>query len=122
MNQQLFSYNQELQPMIRELLQTKELMKDFIDSDEQCQEHVGFVKDAQEVLKSIIEESERGAELLEKIKDLENDIKLATKAAVKGTQYKAADFKNYSVARAKQSVQKVKDKGELFGQLDSELE
>lgn len=121
MNQQLFSYNQEIQPIIREILQQKELLKDFVDSDEECIQHAGFVKEAQEDLKSIILKSERGAELLEKIKDLEKDLKLATKAAVRGTKYKAADFKGYSVARAKASVEKVTAKGELFSELEKEL-
>ncbi len=121
MNQQLVAYNQEIQPYIRDLMQQKELLKDHIESDEQCVEHAGYVKDAQETLKSIIAESERGAELLDKIKEIENDIKQAVKAAAKNTPYTPAELKAYMVARAKASVSKVVDKGALFGELEQEI-
>lgn len=121
MNQQLVEYNKEIQPLIRDLIKQKELLKDFVESDEQCIEHASYVKDAQEVLKSIIEESEDGKEILQKIKDIDNDIKQAVKGAARGTPYKAAELKAYFMARAKQSVEKVVDKGDLFETLEKEL-
>lgn len=118
----LTEYNKEIQPKIRNLLQQKELLKDFIDSDEECQELVQEVNDASKALKSAVEKSERGAELLEAIKAIELDIKLAIKAAARGTEYKAAELKAFMFARAKESVDKVVDKGELFDELKKELE
>ena len=121
MNQQLFSYNQEIQVIIRNILQAKDLLKDHIETDNEIQVHKQYVKDAQDALKDVIKDSERGKELLDEIKDLENDLKLAVKGAVAGTQYKAPDFKGYSIARAKASVDKLKDKSELYQEFEKEL-
>lgn len=116
----LVEYNREIQPLIRKLLEKKEALKDWAKEDGEAQSMRDIIKSDQEALKSYIEETE--SKLVREIKDLENDIKLAVKACAKGTQYKPADIKAYMMARAKDSVEKVVEKAELFQQLESELE
>lgn len=118
-NLTLLSYAQEIGPKMRKLIELNDALKEWKAEDEQVQEYMREIKDVQEALKGHIEDKE--SNLLREISDLNVDIKLAVKAAAKGTQYKPAELKAYFAARAKESVGKVVEKGELFQQLDSEL-
>lgn len=120
MDNKLVEYNKEIQPMIRKLLEKKEALKDWAKDDPQVQEFVQEIKSVQESMKDFIEDKE--ATLVREIKDLDKDIKLAIKAAAKGTSYKPADLQAYMMARVKDNVEKVVVKAELFQQLESELE
>lgn len=115
----LMSYSQEIAPQIRELIDAKDVLKSVLEEDLEIIKAQEAVKDAQQSLKDMIED--RHSTLVREIKDLETDIKLAVKAAAKGTDYSPTELKAFFVARAKASVDKVVQKGELFTQLESEL-
>lgn len=115
----LIEYSREIGPKIRKLMELNEALKEWKSEDEYVQELLQEIKNLQENLKSHIEDKE--ANLVREINDLNTDIKLAVKAAAKNTQYKPAELKAYFVARAKESVAKVVDKGELFAQLEIEI-
>ena len=115
----LLSYSKEIQPNIRKLLEKKDALNEWKKEDEHVQDCLREIKELQENLKAHVEDKE--SVLVREIADLEIDIKLAIKAAVKGTNYKAPDLKDYLFARAKESVAKVIDKGDLFAELDKEL-
>lgn len=113
------SYNQEIIPKFLALGTAKEILKDRMSTDEYVQECLQEIKGMQENIKSHLEENE--PELTREIKDLSVDIGLAVKAAAKGTAYKVPELKAYFAARAKQSVSKVVEKGEVFAELEKEL-
>lgn len=115
----LIEYNQEIAPKIRELLEAKEVLKEQLALDTEVVRVQDEIKAEQQVLKDMIED--RHPNVVREIKDLETDIKLALKAMAKGSDYKPAELKAFMMARAKESVAKVVDKGALFEQLDSEL-
>lgn len=115
----LIEYNKEIQPKIRKLLELNEALKEWKAEDEEVQRILEDIKESQAILKSYVEDKE--SSLIREINDLTTDIKLAVKAAAKGTNYKPAELKAFFTARAKESVEKVVSKGELFAQLDLEL-
>lgn len=115
----LIEYSREIGPKIRELLRKKEILGEWKKDDEQVAEYQQEIKNMQETLKGYIEDSE--SDLVREIQALETDIKLAVKAASKGTAYKAPDLKAFLFARAKENVDKTVEKGELFVQLTQEL-
>lgn len=119
MSTTLLSYNQEIVPQFISLGTKKEILKEFMADDEYVQECLGQIKEMQENIKAHVEDKE--PELVREIKDLETDIKLAVSAAAKGTAYKPAELKGFFAARAKQSVEKVVGKGELFSELSKEI-
>lgn len=116
----LQEYNREIQPKLRKLLELNDALKEWKAEDEEVQRMLDDIKESQAILKSYVEDKE--SNLIREINDLNTDIKLAVKAAAKGTQFKPAELKSYFVARAKESVGKVIDKGDMFAQLDKELE
>lgn len=120
MDNKLVEYNKEIQPLIRKLLEKKEELKEWAKEYTEVQDYVIEIKRLQEEMKAFIADKE--ATLVREIADLENDIKLAVRAAAKGTAYKPAELRAFMTARAKDSVEKVVSKGELFQQLESELE
>ncbi len=114
-------YNQELAPKVREILLKKDILKEWKTTDEEC---LAFAEELEEVnarYKAYVEKAE--ADLLREIKDLETDLKEGLKgmAKVSNGEYKPAELKAFLVARAKETVEKVKDKGELFADLEKEL-
>lgn len=115
----LIEYSREISPKIRELLEAKEVLKEQLEIDTEVVRIQNEIKESQQQLKGLIED--RHPNVVREIKALETDIKLALKAAAKGSDYKPAELKGYFVARAKESVEKVVSKGELFVQLESEL-
>ncbi len=115
----LISYSQEIQPLIRALLQKQETLKEWAAEDSEVLKQKEAIKESQEILKQYIESKE--SELVQEINALSTDIKLACKAAAKGSPYKAADLKAFFTARAKEAVDKVVDKGDLFFTLNKEL-
>lgn len=119
MSATLLSYNQEIIPKFLALATAKEILKDRMDGDQIVQDYLQDIKALQEDIKVYLEDKE--PELVREIKDLNTDIGLACKAAAKGTTYKPAELKAFFAARAKQSVSKVIDKGDLFCELDKEL-
>lgn len=118
----LVEYSRNIAPIIRDLNHQKELLADFKASDEKYLELAAEVKALQDAMKEYLKKSDDGAEILEKIKDLNNDLKLAVKAAARGTEYKAAKLKQFFVARSKEEgVVKVIVKGCYFDALDNLL-
>lgn len=115
----LIEYSREIGPKIRKLLELNEALKEWKAEDKTVQGYLEDIKEARASLKSYVEDTESG--LIREINDLNTDIKLAIKAAAKGTNYKPAELKSFMVARAKESVEKVVGKGELFAELDKEL-
>lgn len=115
----LMSYNQEIVPKFIALNTAKQILKEGIADDTTVQKIQQEIKDLQESVKAYIEDKE--SELVREIKDLETDIKLAVAAAAKGTPYKNAELKAFFAARAKQSVEKVVGRGELFSELEKEI-
>lgn len=119
MSETLISYSREVVPMFIALNTAKQILKEGLADDKTVQDKLAEIKVLQEEIKDYVAGKEE--ELLREIKDLETDIKLACKGAARGTAFKAADLKGFFQARAKQSVEKVVDKGQLFEELDKEL-
>ncbi|MGZ8888071.1 MAG: hypothetical protein ACXW1D_00780 [Halobacteriota archaeon] len=119
MNHTLVEYSREIAPKIRTMLRKKEILNEWKKEDATVQEQQEEIKDLQEALKSYIEETE--SDIVREIESLETDIKLAVKAAAKGTEYKAAELKAFFMARAKEKVEDVVEKGAKFAKLEQEL-
>lgn len=118
----LIQYSREIAPMIRDLNDAKEVLKEFVETDAQAIKMKEAIKEAQEELAKYLEDHERASNMLRDVKDLTKDIGLAVKAAAKGSAYKPAELKTYFMARAKENgVEKVKEKAELFNDLEIEL-
>jgi negative regulator of replication initiation len=115
----LVQYSQEIAPKVRKLLELKDTLKEGVKDDAKVIELKEEIADINAQIKQHIEDNE--SQLVREIKDLETDIKLAIKAAAKGTDYKPAELKGFFEARAKEKVADVVDKGALFEQLESEL-
>lgn len=115
----LISYSQEIGPMLRKQFELQDALKEWKAEDTEAQRLKNDIKDAQEALKKYVEDTE--GNLVKEIADLALDVKLALKGAAKGSNYKPAELKAFFTARAKESVEKVVSKGELFQQLESEL-
>lgn len=115
----LAEYNQEIQPKLRSMFKKQEILKEWAADDEQVQEYKREIKALQEVLKSYIEEVE--SELTREINDIKTDVKLAVKAAAKSSGYKAAELNAYFNARAKDKVDDVLHKADLFTRLHDEI-
>ena len=119
----LVEYSKEIAPMIRSLNELKASLKDFKDGNEEAQALAQAIKDAQQALKDFLETNEESSEILTKIKELENDVKQACRGAANGTNYKAAELKAFFTTRSKEDgVEKVKEKGVLFTELEEALE
>lgn len=119
MSTTLLSYNQEIVPLFTQLAESKALLKEKVDVDTVVQDFQAQIKEMQEAIKEHLED--KYSEIVREIKDLETDIKLAVKGAARGTNFKAAELKSFFQARAKQSVEKVVGRGELFSQLEKEI-
>lgn len=115
----LITYSQEIGPMLRKQFELQDALKEWKAVDAEAQRLQNDIKDAQEALKKYVEDTE--GNLVKEITDLALDVKLALNGAAKGTNYKPAELKAFFTARARESVAKVVDKGELFAQLDAEL-
>lgn len=115
----LQSYNQEIQPQIRKLIEKQEALKEWAAENSEVLKYKTEIKELQEKMKAFIEDTE--TELIREIKDLSVDIKLAIKAASKGSAYKPAELKAYMFARAKAKVEDALDKAELYQALNEEL-
>ena len=115
----LTSYNQEIQPKLRKLFELQDALKEWAAEDQQVNVFKSMIADIQKEMKQYIEDKE--SNLVREINDLNTDVKLAVKAAAKGTAYKPAELMAYMKARAKESVEKVVGKGELFAELDKEF-
>ena len=122
-NTTLIAYSQEIAPMIRAVAYQKELLKDFKDTDAKAVALAEAIKEAQQALKDYLDENDESKAIITSIKELETDLKEAIKGAAKGTDYKPAELKGYSIARSKDDgVVKVVDKGELFSELNGMLQ
>ena len=82
-NQTLVSYNQELQPKIRKLLELKDALNEWKKEDQHVQEVLGEIKELQDNLKQHIEDKE--SELLREIKDIE--IERLNRKAIKDQEH-----------------------------------
>ncbi len=118
----LIEYSREVMPLIRTIAQKKELMADFKASDEAYLKLLASVKEAQEACKEYLTKNDDYVAMVEETKEFEKELKLAVKAAARGTAYKPAELKAFFIARNKEEgVVKVICKGELFTTLDGEL-
>lgn len=115
----LQTYAQEVLPNLRSLDTKTQILKEWAADDVFLNEKKAEIKAIQEEMKKYVEDKE--AELVREIKDLKTDIGLAVKAMVKGTEFKAAQMKQYLTARAKEKVEDVLEKAELFEQLEEVL-
>lgn len=115
-------YSKELAPTIRKVIELKDLLKEFKETNEQYIEHQGYVKEAGGVLKGILEDNTESAAILEEISELTKDLKEGFAAAAKGTEFSPAEVGAYLQARAKEDgVSKVVTKGNVFTELDEML-
>lgn len=122
-NKTIVAYAQEISPRIREIEKKKELLKDFIDSDEEAQQNIEYVTEAKNCLKDYLQTHERFIELTDQIKELEKENKEALKAIAGVSNFKPTQWKGFLKARNKdKGVVKVIDKGVLFADMDDTLE
>ena len=121
-NEQLRSYNQEIQPKLRELQDMKDELKDYLDSHEKVLELRDNIKIEQAALASFLETEDTVKQLNADIKELSKEITLAIKGAARGTEYKPKQLKAYFVDRAKDKVVPLVDKGKLYEDLNNEID
>jgi hypothetical protein len=133
--QALIEYSREIGPRVRDIINKKQIIKDFATTDQRAVEMAEEAKAASEAAKADLKKyiETENAELLEEIKELEKELTLAIKAAARATkgtdhEFKAGDLKPYFVARnkpfeqgKKSPVKKVIDKGDTFEVLESIL-
>lgn len=117
--QALQAYNQEIQPKIRQLIKKQDILKEWANDDQKIAEYKEQIKELNDNIKKYIEETE--SELYREINDLKTDIKLAVKGAAKASGYKPAELNAYFVSRAKDKVEDVIEKGNIFESLNSAL-
>lgn len=129
----LIEYSREIGPRVRDIINKKQIIKDFATTDQRAVEMAEEAKAAIEAAKADLKKyiETENAELLEEIKELEKELGLAIKAAARSTkgtphEFKASELKPYFVARNKpfeqgkpSPVKKVIDKGDQFGVLES---
>lgn len=118
-NNTLQEYAREVLPSLRQLNKKNEILKEWANDDATANKYKADIKVLQDELKEYVEATE--SELVREIKDLKTDIGLAVKAMVKGTNYKAAQMKQYLSSRAKDKVEDVLEKAELFTELEEVL-
>lgn len=118
-NNTLQEYAREVLPSLRQLNKKNEILKEWANDDATVNKYKADIKVLQDELKEYVEANE--SELVREIKDLKTDIGLAVKAMVKGTNYKAAQMKQYLSSRAKDKVEDVLEKAELFTELEEVL-
>lgn len=118
-NVTLQEYAREVLPSIRQLNKKTEILKEWAADDNFLNQKKIELKAIQDEMKKYIEETE--SELTREINDLKTDIGLAVKAMVKGTEFKAAQMKQYLSSRAKDKIEDVLEKAELFEKLNNEL-
>jgi Mg2+ and Co2+ transporter CorA len=111
----LIEYSKEISPRIRTIQAKKDVIKDFIESDDKAQELKAAVKESQEALKAYVESDDYMKEIQEEIDALTKELKQALKAASSASDFKPAELKAFFVARNKEDgVKKVVDKAEVF--------
>lgn len=115
----LIEYSREIVPMFIALNEKKTTLKEWAAEDAVMQKMADDIKALQDAAKEYMEKVE--STLVREIKDLETDIKEAVKGAARGANYKPAELKGFFAARAKDSVEKVVDKGEMFAELEKGL-
>ena len=120
----LLEYSREIGPKIRELLKKKEILKEFKDENEEVEALQENIKLAQEELKDFLKKHDDFKDIYEGIAELEKELKQAIKGAERATdgKYDAATLKAFFTARAKEAVDKVTVKGDLFKELTKELD
>jgi len=133
--QALIEYSREIGPRVRDIINKKQIIKDFITTDQRAVEMAEEAKAATEAAKAELKKyvETENAELLEEIKELEKELGLAIKAAARSTkgtdhEFKAGELKPYFVARNKpfeqgkpSPVKKVIVKGDTFEVLEAIL-
>jgi len=118
-NVTLQTYAQEVLPSLRTLDTKSQILKEWEADQVFLTQKKAEIKAIQEEMKAFTEDKE--PELVREIKDLKTDIGLAVKAMVKGTDYKPAQMKQYLSSRAKDKVEDVLEKAELFSELEEVL-
>lgn len=118
----LVEYNQEIQPILRNIEKKKELIKDFKTTDEKALKLQQNIKDMQEELKAYLESDDDIKAYMDEVAALTKDFKEASKLAARSVGKKPAIVSAYFKARCKDNVDKIVEKGEIFNSLESELE
>lgn len=113
------AYAQEISPLIRQVIKKKIILSEFKKEDAEYLKFAEQIKELQAEQKAYLAEKE--SELIGEIKDLDNDIKEGIKAMTQGTKFSAKDVKAYLISRAKEKVDEVILKGDVFGALEKEL-
>ena len=115
----LLEINKSVQPILRDIAYQNELLKSFKETDEECVELQQKIKTIQEQLKARLSEAEESKDIKEKIAELEGDLKSYLDVAVQHfPDFDKKDLKAYFVARSKEKVADVINKGEVFENLD----
>ena len=131
----LVEYSREIGPRVRDIINKKQIIKDFATTDARAIELAEAVKAATESAKAELKAyvEKENAELLEEIKELEKELKLAIKAAARSTkgtdrEFTAGELKPYFVARNKPfeqgktpPVKQVIEKGDTFEVLEAKI-
>lgn len=112
-------YAQEISPLIRQVIKKKTILVEFKKEDAEYLKFAEQIKELQAEQKIYLAEKE--SELIGEIKDLDNDIKEGIKAMTQGTKFSAKDVKAYLTSRAKDKVEEVILKGDVFSVLEKEL-
>lgn len=118
-NVTLQEYAKEVLPNLRSLDTKTLILKEWEADQDFLNQKKAEIKAIQEEMKAYVESNE--PDLLREIKDLKTDIGLAVKAMVKGTEYKSAQMKQYLASLAKDKVDEVIEKAELFSELEGVL-
>ena len=118
----LQEYNKEIQPLLRNLVVQKDTLKSLMEGDERVTEIQSEIKTLKEELQVHLETTEDYNEVLAAIKDIEQQVKdIISVAAEFNKEYTKADLKAYFVARSKDKVEEVINKGEVFELLNKAI-
>lgn len=118
-NVTLQEYAREVLPNFRALNTKTQILNEWKADDAFLNQKKVEIKAIQEEMAKYVEDTE--SQLVREIKDLKTDIGLAVKAMVKGTDYKAAQVKQYLATRAKDKVDDVLEKANLYSELEEVL-
>lgn len=111
----LIEYSREVMPLIRQLNQKKEILKDYKDGNEDVKLLQERVKALQKELAETLEKDDDYKQVNADVKEISVELKQALKSAAKASGFKAKNLKEYFQARAKEeAVKKTVEKAQRF--------
>jgi len=115
--------SQDLKDRVSTINKKQELLKEYIAQLESLEDIDAQIKELQEQKKAIISADLECHTLETEIKELSKELTAAIKAATKETSVKPAIAKAFIKAKVKsdEDVAKVKDKGQAFSFLDTQI-